>query len=147
MVLNRKDVNSSNILKVLNRELRLATGISLDKVCDRFGVPQEADLVDIAVAVRGQEVDLILAEKNEEKIRSIRLALENVKEGNFGICLVCEEQISQARLNAVPWAVRCVFCEESRNSESENEHFRFDNRDSLSALVDLYVEDGQQIAV
>ncbi len=148
MVLNRREnVNRSNILKVLMRELRLATGISLDKVADTFGVSREADLVDIAVAVRVQEVNLLLAAQNEQKIRSIRFALENVKEGNFGTCLVCEEPISQARLNAVPWAVRCVSCEESRNSESGNDHFNFDNKDSLSALVDLYMEDGQQMAV
>jgi DnaK suppressor protein len=31
----------------------------------------------------------------------------------YGVCLECEEPISQKRLDAVPWAKYCVTCQES----------------------------------
>jgi DnaK suppressor protein len=35
-------------------------------------------------------------------------ALEKLDEGTYGTCDVCGEPIAPARLEALPWAVRCV---------------------------------------
>ena len=35
-----------------------------------------------------------------------------IDEGNFGVCLHCEEDISPKRLAAVPWAPYCIQCQE-----------------------------------
>jgi DnaK suppressor protein len=46
-------------------------------------------------------------------LREVSDALHRVETGQFGICLECEEPISQKRLDAVPWARYCVTCQEA----------------------------------
>jgi DnaK suppressor protein len=40
----------------------------------------------------------------------IDLALERLAEGSLGWCEVCGRSIPDERLEAVPWALRCVSC-------------------------------------
>ena len=46
-------------------------------------------------------------------LREINDALHRMDTEQYGICLECEEPISQKRLDAVPWAKYCVTCQES----------------------------------
>ena len=46
-------------------------------------------------------------------LREIADALRRIDQGNYGVCLECEEPISAKRLDAVPWARYCVTCQES----------------------------------
>jgi DnaK suppressor protein len=45
-------------------------------------------------------------------LREISDALHRLDQGAYGICLECEEPISEKRLDAVPWARYCVTCQE-----------------------------------
>ena len=45
-------------------------------------------------------------------LREIADALHRLDQGNYGVCLSCEEPISPKRLDAVPWARYCVACQE-----------------------------------
>jgi DnaK suppressor protein len=56
---------------------------------------------------------------NQELIYAVRRALDaiNRNDGTYGICKECEEPIKQKRLEAVPWAKRCITCEEAAASE------------------------------
>jgi RNA polymerase-binding transcription factor len=46
-------------------------------------------------------------------LREINDALHRIETEQYGICLECDEPISQKRLDAVPWAKYCVTCQES----------------------------------
>src|SRR5215471_2101975 len=46
-------------------------------------------------------------------LREVDGALHRIDNGNYGICLECEEPISPKRLDAVPWARYCVPCQEN----------------------------------
>jgi DnaK suppressor protein len=39
-------------------------------------------------------------------------ALQRIRDNSFGACVVCEEELQQKRLEAVPWAKHCVTCQE-----------------------------------
>lgn len=39
-------------------------------------------------------------------------ALRRVENGTFGLCLHCQEDMQQKRLEAVPWARHCRACQE-----------------------------------
>ena len=39
-------------------------------------------------------------------------ALLRIKNGTYGVCGECEEELQQKRLEAVPWARHCVSCAE-----------------------------------
>jgi DnaK suppressor protein len=50
-------------------------------------------------------------------LRDARAARRRIDEGIFGTCLDCEEDISLKRLAAVPWAARCIACQERADRE------------------------------
>jgi DnaK suppressor protein len=39
-------------------------------------------------------------------------ALERIREGGYGECVQCHEELQQKRLEAVPWTQHCVTCQE-----------------------------------
>jgi DnaK suppressor protein len=49
-----------------------------------------------------------------ETLHKINEALSRLEEGTYGNCFECGEEISQQRLRALPFAVRCKDCEEAR---------------------------------
>ena len=44
--------------------------------------------------------------------QDIESAMEALEAGEYGVCEDCGEEIKPARLEAAPWARRCVACEE-----------------------------------
>jgi DnaK suppressor protein len=41
-------------------------------------------------------------------------ALSRVKDGTFGECNSCHEELQQKRLEAVPWTRYCISCQEKK---------------------------------
>ena len=50
-----------------------------------------------------------------EMANLISEALERIEHSTFGICVECEEEISEKRLRAIPWAKYCIHCQELRD--------------------------------
>ena len=46
-------------------------------------------------------------------IRDIDRALKLLEDGTYGICEECNEEISEDRLNIVPFALYCQVCQET----------------------------------
>jgi DnaK suppressor protein len=42
----------------------------------------------------------------------VQNALERIEKGTYGKCIVCGQPIPEKRLEALPWAARCVKDEE-----------------------------------
>jgi DnaK suppressor protein len=82
-----------------NRET-LAMGASADEL-DRI---QHSSDLDSAMSA---------LERNSDRMREVRIALHSLEAGTFGICAGCGEDINPKRLAVIPWASRCVVCQES----------------------------------
>jgi DnaK suppressor protein len=52
-------------------------------------------------------------------LRELVQALRRMEEGEYGVCLSCEQPISSKRLDALPWASYCVGCQERRAESAE----------------------------
>ena len=48
-----------------------------------------------------------------------RYTLLRRRNGSFGICIECESEISAKRLAAVPWAPRCIQCQEAADRDGQ----------------------------
>jgi len=48
------------------------------------------------------------AKKLDAKLRDVERALGKLDEGSYGTCDACGGSIPPERLEAIPWAVRCV---------------------------------------
>jgi RNA polymerase-binding transcription factor DksA len=57
-----------------------------------------------------QENTLNLLANEQQRLDEIMDALERIKQGTFGKCEECEEEIPKARLKEVPYARYCVAC-------------------------------------
>ena len=55
---------------------------------------------------RIEQVDV--ARRLEEKLADVERALQKLDEGTYGTCDVCGDPIAPERLEAIPWATRCV---------------------------------------
>jgi DnaK suppressor protein len=84
---------------------------------DALAIKQTADEVEFAVKTAEQDVSAVTADLRSQMLREIESAIHRVNRGSYGVCESCGEEISPARLKAIPWARCCVTCQElaSRN--------------------------------
>src|SRR5512137_829449 len=68
------------------------------------------DIYDQASSERDRELGPLLGDREREKLHAIDEALLRIREGEYGICEECEEEIPLGRLKAMPFARHCVRC-------------------------------------
>jgi DnaK suppressor protein len=78
----------------------------------------DADAQDGAHVDVQEDVDLAMIQMKAETLRRIDAALRRLDEGSYGNCAECGEPIAHERLKALPFAVRCRDCEDSREQAS-----------------------------
>jgi RNA polymerase-binding protein DksA len=67
-------------------------------------------LADSATATLNREIDYTLEENAEHVLTAIEDALQRIKSGGFGTCGRCGKPIAEERLEAIPYANRCIDC-------------------------------------
>ena len=67
------------------------------------------------------ELEFALIQMKTETLNKIDEALRKLTEGSYGRCVECGEDIREARLRALPFAVRYKDCEESRELIEQRE--------------------------
>jgi DnaK suppressor protein len=88
----------------------------------------EADIQD--------DIEFALIQMKAETLSKIEEALRRLEEGTFGYCFECGEEISERRLRALPFAVRCKDCEEARENAQQRERL-LQRRGSASLFLDM----------
>ena len=112
-VLERKEAE-------LVQVLRKRDGIAIEKSADQMDEIQSATERDMAIRNVDRESTLL---------RDVKDALRRIHEGTFGPCMECESAISPKRLAAVPWASRCIQCQEAADRD------RWEGTESLSGTL------------
>ncbi len=67
-------------------------------------------MADIGTDNYEQEFTLSIAESESVVLAQIDQALKRIEQETYGECEDCEKPIPKARLNAIPYASRCVKC-------------------------------------
>ena len=88
----------------------------------------EADIQD--------DIEFALIQMKSETLHKIEEALARHTEGTYGYCFECGDEISERRLRALPFAVRCKDCEEAREIAEQRER-QLTQRRSSGFLLDL----------
>src|SRR5690349_993154 len=70
------------------------------------------EAMDSALGATEREVAAGKVEGAYRLLRQIEAALARMKRGRYGECLKCPETIEQKRLDAVPWAMFCLDCQQ-----------------------------------
>jgi DnaK suppressor protein len=98
--------NIESRLTALRNELTLRlNGIQTDLASGR-----SRDSAEQAQETENDEVLHALAADAQREIGEIDTALSRLKEGRYGLCIFCEEQIDPRRLEAYPMATHCMDC-------------------------------------
>lgn len=75
------------------------------------------DLEERAVADLLVDLELDEIDRHVDEVRDIDAALIRIAEGNYGVCIDCNEPIPTARLQAYPTAKRCLNCQTAHEKE------------------------------
>jgi DnaK suppressor protein len=92
----------------LVRVLRKRDGIAIERSADQMDEIQYASERDLAIRNVDRESTLL---------RQVRAAMRRIQKGSFGTCSECESAIGQKRLAAVPWAPRCIQCQDAADRD------------------------------
>ena len=92
----------------LARVLRNRDGIAIEKSADQMDEIQYASERDLAIGNVDREYSLL---------RDVKAALQRIHSGSFGTCIECELPISPKRQAALPWALRCIDCQETADRD------------------------------
>jgi RNA polymerase-binding protein DksA len=80
-----------------------------------------ADLGDQSVADMLADLNLAIIDRHIHEVRDIEDAKARMKDGTFGICIDCSQDIGFERLLANPTARRCLVCQEHREKTYAHE--------------------------
>jgi DnaK suppressor protein len=84
------------------RQARTDAGNEVLDEADSSGADIQADL------------EFALIQMNSEALQRVDDALVRLEAGEYGCCCECASEISESRLRALPFAVRCKNCEQRR---------------------------------
>ena len=104
-----------------------ADGTKEREVLDQ-GESSEVDIQD--------EIEFALIQMKAETLKKIDAALRRLGEGAYGDCFECGNEIPQARLRALPFAVRCKDCEETHETVEQRERVIAQRRGSSALFFD-----------
>jgi DnaK suppressor protein len=95
------------------------------------------DPVESSEAGIQEDIEFALIQMKAETLDKINQALNRLEEGAYGNCFECGDEISQARLRALPFAVRCIDCESARENAQKRERIAAQRASSSNLFFDL----------
>jgi len=124
-------------LMLTNRRRALHEEVSSRIRDGRTDRPQEVrdDLEHSDADIQG-DIELSLLQMRMDTLARIDEALVRLDAGTYGSCFECGCEISESRLRALPFAVRCQACEERREQEQ-----RFSRRGGHRRGLSLFSDD------
>lgn len=95
------------------------------------------DAVESAEADIQEELEFALVQMKSETLNKVNDALVRLDQGSYGNCFECGEEIAEKRLRALPFAVRCKDCEESKETAEQRERQLTARRGTSSLFMDM----------
>ena len=69
-------------------------------------------MADAGTDSHEQEKSFMLMNRESDYFKNLKVALERIEEGTFGVCKICNNLIPEERMMEVPNATKCVQCKE-----------------------------------
>jgi DnaK suppressor protein len=98
-------------LEERQRELRGAMARSAQDGRDA-DVESAQDVADRAANSYTKEFLFHQSNNDRQLLQMVDGALDRIREGSFGECISCGNEINPKRLEAVPWTRHCIACQE-----------------------------------
>ncbi len=85
---------------------------------------RSSDPLDIATENINTAFKFRIRDRENKLIKKIKQALAKIESGEYGICEICEEEISFERLKARPVAALCIDCKIKIENEEKSAPWR-----------------------
>jgi DnaK suppressor protein len=85
-----------------------------------IAIETSADPMDEIQHASERDLAILNVDRDSALLREVLGALRRAREGTFGICIDCESAIGPKRLAAVPWASRCIRCQNSAERDGQD---------------------------
>jgi DnaK suppressor protein len=72
------------------------------------------DIADRAANSYTKEFLFSVSNNERQLLNMVETALQRIREGTFGECVHCGNEINSKRLEAVPWTRYCIACQEKK---------------------------------
>ena len=138
MAKSRRAQNIRQLLEQRKRQLTAEMQGMMRTVRHESRGERTADEQDVAESDTRSDIDLAVIQMKAETVARINAALRRLDQGGHGDCVECGEKISIERLTALPFALRCRDCEESRERAMNGGRVRSGTtwRDSVAGSLD-----------
>jgi DnaK suppressor protein len=93
------------------------------------------DIGEISEAGTQEDIDFALLQSKAEALGRLDEAIGRIEAGEYGECMVCHVEISEQRLRALPFAVRCTRCEELRELDEARARRPTQSQEAPSVLA------------
>ncbi len=70
-------------------------------------------------AMQMHQMDEASARRRQQEMINLEAALRRIEQGDFGLCLECDEEINPERLEIEPTALFCIQCAQANESNME----------------------------
>jgi len=110
-----KKLNENN--QALLREVRNELENSGDQHRIDLLNNEPGDIGDESMANALADFNVARLDRQIQGMRDIEAAFQRIKDGGYGVCIECGDDVGFARLQAYPTAKRCIVCQEKRERE------------------------------
>src|SRR5690349_17487656 len=84
---------------------------------DDLAVDKSADPMDEIQHAAEWDLTIRNVDRKSTLLRDVNASLRRIRDGGFETCIECEIAISPKRLAALPWAPRCLQCQETADQD------------------------------
>lgn len=118
--MNKKDLKRFKDILEKEREGLVRKSAKLATSDTRLDADDLPDEIDQASSEYLQSFSLRLRDREQFFLQKINRALKKIESGEFGICEVCDEEISIKRLEARPVTTLCIRCKEEQEKQEKS---------------------------
>lgn len=79
---------------------------------------ESGDEIDVASDVVDGRLLESLGAQDSNRLNMINSALDRIKQGAYGKCLMCKKDIPEERLEAIPYAFLCITCQSQNERQN-----------------------------
>ena len=109
------DAQLKHFREILIKKLAGLLGIAEDTVSSlNEGDGTFPDPIDRALNESNRTIELRKRDRERKLIKKIQEAIKRTEDGTYGICEVCDEEITADRLEVRPETTLCISCKEEQ---------------------------------
>ena len=115
-------MKKSNLLKYKNILLKLSEDIIAQKQDNTHMFSEKLpDVIDQSVDDSAKSLNNRFISRKKLYLKKIENALSKIKDGTYGVCENCGDDIDFKRLEARPVATLCIFCKQEKEKSEKIE--------------------------